>query len=322
MSGRRAPLRRMVTIARRRAGGRLGELLESDPGSALAQAEDTAPRGVPNRASSGSPPKPAAGWVWPDAEDAELAGIQAALRVPGTQRGRGRRTGRPRGGIPHPRQALPRDISGRPAGADHGGGGGHPRVAYRTGRGAVTTVLGRAPHFLRAIMLHAKYLVLQARLKEAIRVVEEVVCRKPNNKTALEYLAELHAEANDHEQAVEVYGRCSHWTRPNSPCGSSRPSSCACSPQGRKHRRVPPRTRARSQQRGGVVGPGELLPCRDHRRRCRGDGAGPGRAQEQRRGGRTAAYRVGIFAERRGDAPRQFEHIASGQAASSNRAPL
>lgn len=56
-------------------------------------------------------------------------------------------------------------------------------------------------------MLRAKYLVLQARLKEAIDLVEGVVRRKPNNKTALQYLAELHAEANDHEKAVEVYAK-------------------------------------------------------------------------------------------------------------------
>jgi tetratricopeptide (TPR) repeat protein len=68
-------------------------------------------------------------------------------------------------------------------------------------------VLGRAPSFLRAIMLLAKCLTLQARLKEAVALVEEVVQRKPNNLTALQYLGELHGEANEHERAADVYGR-------------------------------------------------------------------------------------------------------------------
>lgn len=66
-------------------------------------------------------------------------------------------------------------------------------------------VLGRAPTFLRAIMLLAKCLTLQARLKEAIALVEEVVQRKPNNLTALQYLGELDGEANEHEKAADVY---------------------------------------------------------------------------------------------------------------------
>lgn len=68
-------------------------------------------------------------------------------------------------------------------------------------------VMERAPTFLRAIMLLAKCLMLQARLAEAIEVVAGVIQRKPGNKTALQYLAQLHAEANNHEQAAELYGR-------------------------------------------------------------------------------------------------------------------
>ena len=68
-------------------------------------------------------------------------------------------------------------------------------------------VLGRAPTFLRAIMLMAKCLMLQARLREGIAVVEEVIRRKPDNRTALQYLAQLHAEANSHEKAAEIYGK-------------------------------------------------------------------------------------------------------------------
>ena len=71
----------------------------------------------------------------------------------------------------------------------------------------LTTVLARAPNFLRAIMMLAKCLTLQARLKEAICVAEGVLRRKPNNRPTLQQLAQLHAEANDHEKAVELYRR-------------------------------------------------------------------------------------------------------------------
>ena len=73
--------------------------------------------------------------------------------------------------------------------------------------GRLRLVLDRAPGFLRAIMLLAKCLTFQARLKEAIAVVEEVVQRKPNNRTALQYLGQLDAEANDHGKAADVYRR-------------------------------------------------------------------------------------------------------------------
>jgi tetratricopeptide (TPR) repeat protein len=68
-------------------------------------------------------------------------------------------------------------------------------------------VLERAPTFLRAIMLLGKCLSSQGRLKEAIAVVEGVVQRKPNNLVALRNLAQLDAEANDHEKAASTYGR-------------------------------------------------------------------------------------------------------------------
>jgi tetratricopeptide (TPR) repeat protein len=68
-------------------------------------------------------------------------------------------------------------------------------------------VLDRAPSFLRAIMLLARCLTLQARLREAILLVGGVIERKPNNATALKYLAELHAEANDEEEAAAIYAK-------------------------------------------------------------------------------------------------------------------
>lgn len=68
-------------------------------------------------------------------------------------------------------------------------------------------VLARAPHFLRALMLLAKSLKLQARLREAMDVIEGIIERKPNNPPALTYLAQLSAEANNHEKAAETYGK-------------------------------------------------------------------------------------------------------------------
>jgi tetratricopeptide (TPR) repeat protein len=142
-----------------------------------------------------------------DAEDAELAAIQAAFREPelndaavANQDGRHEES----------RAILYRFLEDHPddllalamaAEADI--------RAWELERAEerVRVVLRRAPSFLRAIMLLAKYLVLQARIREAIEVIDEVVRRKPKNKTALQYLAELHAEANDHEKAVEVYDR-------------------------------------------------------------------------------------------------------------------
>lgn len=69
------------------------------------------------------------------------------------------------------------------------------------------TVLERAPSFLRAIMLLGKCLSSQGRLKDATAVLEVVVLRKPNNLVALRNLAQLYAEANDHERAADLYRR-------------------------------------------------------------------------------------------------------------------
>ena len=68
-------------------------------------------------------------------------------------------------------------------------------------------VLTRAPRFLRAIMLLAKCLTNQGRLRDAIAVVNGVVERKPGNLVGLRNLAQLYAEANDHEGAGSIYER-------------------------------------------------------------------------------------------------------------------
>ena len=69
------------------------------------------------------------------------------------------------------------------------------------------SVLGRAPSFLRAIMLLAKCLQSQARLREGVEVIEEVVQRKPDNPVALFNLAHAQAEANQHSEAADTYRR-------------------------------------------------------------------------------------------------------------------
>jgi tetratricopeptide (TPR) repeat protein len=66
------------------------------------------------------------------------------------------------------------------------------------------TVIGRAPTFLRALMLLVKCLQRQSRPIEAIAIAEEVIQRKPNNLSALTYLTQLHSEVGDAPRAVEV----------------------------------------------------------------------------------------------------------------------
>jgi tetratricopeptide (TPR) repeat protein len=142
-----------------------------------------------------------------DAEDAELAAIQAAFRVPVLDRAA---VAAEQGRQAEARTILEQFLGQEPddllaltmaAEADIKVG------QLEQAEARLNTILGRAPSFLRAIMLLAQCLTLQARLKEAMAVAEGVVRRKPNNKPALHHLAQLSAEANDHDKAVELYGR-------------------------------------------------------------------------------------------------------------------
>lgn len=142
-----------------------------------------------------------------DAQDAELAAIQAAFRVPelnaaAIAKDEGRHT-ESRDLIERYLDACPDDLLALTMAAEADTFSWELEKA----EARLRIVLGRAPAFLRAIVLLAKCLVLQARLKEGIDLVEEVVRRKPGNRTSLEYVAELHAEANDHEKAADVYAR-------------------------------------------------------------------------------------------------------------------
>ena len=142
-----------------------------------------------------------------DAEDAELAGIQAAFRVQelndAAVAGEEGRAAESRDAVNRYLDRHPDDLLALTMAAE----ADIQAWDVERAQDRLKLVLRRAPHFLRAIMLHAKYLALEARLGEAIDVVETVIKRKPNNRAALQYLAELHAEANDHDKAVEVYAR-------------------------------------------------------------------------------------------------------------------
>lgn len=142
-----------------------------------------------------------------DAEAAELAGIQAGLRVPELIKA-AEAAGDGRGSeakaiVDRFLRAEPGDLLALTMAAQA------DLQAWRLERAEerLRTVLGRAPKFLRAIMLLSECLTLQARIREAIVVVEQVVARKPDNQTALQNLAQLNAEANNHEKAAEIYGR-------------------------------------------------------------------------------------------------------------------
>ena len=69
------------------------------------------------------------------------------------------------------------------------------------------SVLERAPTFLRASMLLATCLTRQARLMDAIRILEEVTRRKPGNLPALTYMAQLRAEARDDLESTKILER-------------------------------------------------------------------------------------------------------------------
>lgn len=142
-----------------------------------------------------------------DAEDAELAAIQAGLRVPelikAAEAAREGRGSEAKAIVDRFLRAEPGDLLALTMAAEA------DVQAWRLERAEerLRVVLGRAPKFLRAIMLLAECLTLQARIREAIDVIEQVVARKPDNQTALLNLAKLHAEANNHEKAAEIYGR-------------------------------------------------------------------------------------------------------------------
>ncbi len=68
-------------------------------------------------------------------------------------------------------------------------------------------VLDRAPTYLRASLLQSQSLAMQARLREAIAVLDGVLARKPDNAPALREMATLRAQANDHDAAVDAYRR-------------------------------------------------------------------------------------------------------------------
>ncbi|HKX93007.1 MAG TPA: sulfotransferase [Sphingomicrobium sp.] len=183
------------------------ELLDSDPSAALSHAEMLLPSTPDARIFRLAAEACRRLGLTEDAEDAELAAIQAGFRNPELNEAAvAKEEGRieeSRAKVDRFLEAHPDDLLARTMAAE----ADMQAWELKRAEAALRTILARAPSFLRAIMVLAKNLVLQARLGEAIQVVSEVIRRKPGNKTALQYLAELHAEANEHEQAAAVYGK-------------------------------------------------------------------------------------------------------------------
>jgi tetratricopeptide (TPR) repeat protein len=183
------------------------DLLDSDPRAALEHAELLLPSAPDPRLFRIAAEACRRLGMAADAEDAELAAIQAGFRDPQLKEAAAaNQEGRYEEAQAIVRRFLethPDDLLALTMAAE----ADTPAWELDRAEERLRAVLDRAPKFLRAIMLLAKCLVLQARLKEGIELIEEVIRRKPNNQASLEYVAELHAEANDHEKAAEVYAK-------------------------------------------------------------------------------------------------------------------
>src|SRR5262249_34319547 len=142
------------------------DLLESDPRAALEQAELLLPTAPDPRIFRLAAEACRRLGLSTDAEDAELAAIQAGFRVPELNEGaianHERRHTEARASIDGFLESHPDDLLALTMAAEA------DTAEWELDRGEerLRTVLGRAPSFLRAIMLLAKCLVLQARLKE------------------------------------------------------------------------------------------------------------------------------------------------------------
>jgi len=182
-------------------------LLESDPNEALRFIESRLP-GYPDRRLFRLAAEACRQLgLSADAEDAELAAIQASFKVPQLDRAAvAARDGNGAEAFALVDQFLreePDDLLALTMAVES------DLDAWRLeqAEARLRHVISRAPSYLRAIMLLAKCLTLQARLKEAIAVTDEVLERKPNNKPTLQQMAHLNAEANHHDKAVEYYQR-------------------------------------------------------------------------------------------------------------------
>ena len=74
---------------------------------------------------------------------------------------------------------------------------------FATAEKLLNEVLDRAPTFLRASMLLADSLRLQARAREAIALLETIRSKKPQNRTVLEQLAQLCSDVGEHDRAID-----------------------------------------------------------------------------------------------------------------------
>ena len=179
-------------------------LLDLNPAVALEQAEALLRTGPDARAFRLAAAAQRRLGETKNAEDAELAGIRASFRSQELERA----------ALAHEEgdfweakaiaedflRSNPGDLLGLTIAAD----AAIELWELDTAEVAIRTVLDRAPAFLRASMLLAKVLMRQARLKEAISVLDEIIGRKPNNGDVLAHLAQLLVEAADIERAVVV----------------------------------------------------------------------------------------------------------------------
>lgn len=185
----------------------LRDLLDTDPRAALEHAERLLPSVPDPRVFRAAAEACRRLGMTADAEDAELAAIQAGFGVSelnaAAVAGQDGRNAEAREIVDRFLETHPDDLLALTMAAES------DVHAWRLERAEerLRFVLGRAPNFLRAIMLLAKCLMFQARLREAIEVIQRVLQRKPKNLTALQYLAQLHAEANDHQRAADIYQR-------------------------------------------------------------------------------------------------------------------
>jgi len=181
------------------------ELIESDPASALKQAQDLIRREPDPRALRFAAAAHRRLGEMRAAELAELAGIKMGLETP---RLRDAAAAMRQGLRPEAKRITdsvlkddPDDLVALTIAAE---------VAVKERRfddadKKLAFVLDRAPAFVGASILQATSLKSRARVREAIAVLEEVLKRDRNNGVALALLAECHAEIGQVEAAVEAY---------------------------------------------------------------------------------------------------------------------
>ena len=100
-------------------------------------------------------------------------------------------------------RAYPRDLLARTIAAEACAS----MRQYVDGENMLLEVAERAPAFPRATILLARCMAAQLRIREAVSVLEELLRWSPNERSAVQYLADLHAQAGDYAAACELYAK-------------------------------------------------------------------------------------------------------------------